>query len=130
MRREMIQQVLQIVYDHFYATGGTWPSLGYLQRTLNRQNDRRIDASQIVRRIPPTLLKQLSSAYPAPTELLILTLEGIKRCSGSLDDVENSLTAVNWMARWAERPGLSDENDKRGMHFTISQLAEGVWSSV
>jgi hypothetical protein len=52
MRGDMTQQVLQIVYDRFYNDGGVWPTLGYLQRELNRQSGRTIDAVRIVQRIP------------------------------------------------------------------------------
>ena len=126
MRRDRIQQVLQTVYDHFYATGGTWPSLGHLQRMLNRQYNRRIDAVQVLQHISPTLLKPLSTGFPVPGEKLVLTLQGIARCSGSGDDVENSLTAVRWLARRAEHSDLVDEQDERGVRFTVSQLAEAV----
>ena len=59
MRRDMAQQVLQIVFDRFYGDGGTWPALGYVQRTLNRHSGSRVDAVRIVQRIPGTLLKPL-----------------------------------------------------------------------
>jgi hypothetical protein len=131
----MIQRVLQIIYDSFYATGGKWPSRVYLERELNRQSDRRLDVVDVVKilqHIPPALLKPVSGAAGdlAPAEKLVLTLEGIARCSRSRDDVENTLAAVKWLARRAEHPDLSDEQDQRGVRFTISQLAEAVALSV
>jgi hypothetical protein len=70
MQGDMTQQVLQLVYDLFYGTGGTWPGLGDLQRALNRQGNSGVGAARIVQRIPATLLKPLSSTdgYLAPSE--------------------------------------------------------------
>jgi hypothetical protein len=48
----MRQRVLQLIYDPFYGSGGTWPVLGDLQRALNRQGDSNVDATRIVQRIP------------------------------------------------------------------------------
>lgn len=128
MRRDMKQQVLQIVFDRFYGDGGTWPTLGYVQRSLNRQNGSRVDVVRIVQHIPVTLLKPLPiiAAYPRPTEKLILTAEGIERCTGSSEDVENFLTAVKWLARRADRSDPSGYLGERGVRFTESQLAEAV----
>ena len=128
MRGDMTQQVLQIVYDRFYNDGGVWPTLGYLERELNRQRGRTVDAVRIVQRIPATLLKPLPSRhhYPAPTERLVLTAEGIERCTGSGEDIENLITAVKWLAKMAERADLSDDQGEPGVRFTIRQLAEAV----
>ena len=128
MRRDMTQQVLQIVFDRFYGDGGTWPALGYVQRTLNRQSGSRVDAVRIVQRIPGTLLKPLpiTAGYPRPTEKLILTAEGIECCTGSSEDIENFLTAVKWLAKRADRSDLSGNQGERGVRFTPSQLAEAV----
>jgi hypothetical protein len=127
MRGNTKQQVLQLVYDLFYQSGGTWPVLGDLQRALNHQGNSGLDAAWIVRHIPRTLLKPLGSAgaYPAPLEKVILTVEGIKRCSRSDEDIANLLIAVKWPARHAEHPSSGDHGD-RGMRFTIQQLAEAV----
>lgn len=126
MRGDRTQKVLQLVYDLFCNNGGTWPTLGDLQRTLNRQRSSE-DAALIVRSIPATLLKPLRSTdgYPAPSEMIILTAEGIERCKGSAEDIDNLVIAVKWLARLVER---SDSNDyaKSGMRFTAQQLAEAV----
>ena len=50
MRGGKGQQVLQLVYDLFCGGGGTWPTLGDLQRALNRQGNGVMDAAQIVRK--------------------------------------------------------------------------------
>jgi hypothetical protein len=127
MRGDMTQQVLQVVYELFYSSGGTWPALGDLQRTLNRQGNGGVDAVWIVQRIPATLLKPLSSCegYPAPTEKVILTAEGIERCAGSAEDVTNFVIAVRWLARLAERPDSGGYGEP-GIRFTTHQLAEAV----
>jgi hypothetical protein len=127
MRGDMTQQVLQLVYDLFYGSGGTWPVLGDLQRMLNHQGNSDVDAAWIVQRIPATLLKPLSSTdgYPAPSEKVVLTAEGIERCMGSAEDIANLVIAVKWLARLAERSD-SGEYSKRGMRFTTHQLAEAV----
>jgi hypothetical protein len=123
----MQQQVLQHVYDLFYGSGGTWPALGDLQRALNRQGNRGVDAAEIVQRTPTTLLKPLISTdgYPAPSERVILTAEGIVRCAGSAEDITNFVIAVRWLARLAERSD-SESYDQRGIRFTTHQLAEAV----
>lgn len=127
MRGITTRQVLQLVYDLFYGNGGTWPSLGDLQRALNRQGKSSVDAARIVQRIPMTLLKPLSSAagYPAPSERVILTAEGIERCTGSAEDIANLVIAVKWLARLAERCD-SEDYGERGMRFAAHQLAEAV----
>ena len=127
MRGGMRQRVLQLIYDLFYGSGGTWPVLGDLQRALNRQGDSEVDATRILQRIPAKLLKPLSSAdgYPAPSEKVILTAEGIERCTGSAEDIANLVIAVKWLARLAERSGSGDYGE-RGMRFTTHQLAEAV----
>ncbi len=56
MRGDKTQKILQLVYDLFYRSGGTWPLLGDLQRELNRQGNSGMDAARIVQRIPVTLL--------------------------------------------------------------------------
>jgi hypothetical protein len=132
MRGDKRQQVLQTVYDRFYGSGGTWPTLGYLQRTLNRQSNSNLDAVQIVQHIPKSLLKVLPpvNGYPAPTTKLILTIEGIERCSGSGEDIRNFIKAVTWLAGRADRFDLSSDQGERGVRFTSRQLAEAVPLSV
>lgn len=127
MRGKTRQQVLQLVYDLFYRSGGTWPVLGDLQRALNHQGNSGLDVAWIVQRIPGKLLKPLGSAgdYPAPLEKVVLTAEGIKRCARSGEDIANLLIAVKWLARLAEHPSSGDYGD-RGMRFTAQQLAEAV----
>lgn len=127
MRGDRTQQVLQLVYDLFYGSGGTWPVLGDLQRALNHQGNSGMDAARIVQRIPATLLKPLSSTdgYPAPSERVILMAEGIERCAGSAEDITNLVIAVKWLARLAERSDSGDYGE-RGMRFTTHQLAEAV----
>lgn len=121
------QQVLQTTYDLFYGSGGNWPVLGDVQRELNRRNSRSLDAARIVRRIPATLLKPLRSAdgYPSPTERLVLTVEGIARCVGSGEDIENFLTAVRWLAKRAARSNTTGQGE-RGIRYTTQQLADAV----
>jgi hypothetical protein len=131
MRGDITQQFLQLVYDLFYGSGGTWPVLGDLQRALNRQGNSDMDAALLVQRIPASLLKPLSSrdGYPAPSEKVVLTGEGIERCAGSAEDIANLVIAVRWLARLAERSD-SEDYDERGMRFTAHQLAEAVPLSV
>jgi len=128
MRGNMAGQILQLIYDRFYDDGGVWPTLGYLQRALNRQSANRIDAARIVQRVPAALLKPLPSAngYPAPTERLVLTAEGIERCIGSGEDIENFIAAIKWLVKMAERADLSDDQGEHGLRFTNRQLAEAV----
>ena len=118
------QQTLQAIYDLFYDGGGMWPRLGDLQPELNRQGSAGIDAVRAVRRTPAALLKPMRSGndYPAPSERLLLTAEGVARCAGSEEDVENFLTAVKWLARRAE---LFDPRTP-WVRFTTGQLAEAV----
>lgn len=128
MRTGMTQRVLQLSYDRFYADGGEWPTFGYLHRALSRQAGTDVDVARIVRQVSPKLLKPLRSTdgYPAPAEKLLLTVEGIKRCRGSEDDIANFVLAVRWLGRRAGRSDLSGEQDERGMRFTTRQLAEAV----
>jgi hypothetical protein len=121
------RQVLQAIYDLFYGSEGAWPRLGDLQLELSRRYNRKVDAARIVRRIPATLLKPLryTDDYPAPTERLVLTVEGIARCVGSGEDIENFVTAVRWLARRAERSDSTDPG-KRRIRFTTRQLADAV----
>jgi len=127
----MTQQVLQLVYNLFYESGGTWPALGDLQRALNRQGNGSEDAALIVQRIPAALLKPLrtTDGYPAPSEKVILTAEGIERCAGSAEDIDNLVIAMKWLARLMERPESKDHGEY-GMRFTTDQLAEAVALSV
>jgi hypothetical protein len=126
MRRGMKQQVLQLVYDLFYGSGGTWPALGDLQQKLNRRKNV-VHAARVVQRIPATLLKPLNrtDGYITPCEKVILTAEGIERCAGSAEDIANLVIAVKWLARMAERSD-SDDRGERGMRFATHQLAEAV----
>jgi hypothetical protein len=128
MRRHMTQQVLQIVYDRFCSDGGVWPTLGCLQRELNRQSGNTVDAVRILQGIPASLLNSLPGThhYPAPIERLVLTAEGIARCTGSGEDIENLVTAVKWSAKNLERADLSHVQGALGVRFTIRQLAEAV----
>jgi hypothetical protein len=121
------QEVLQLIYDPFVGNGGRWPTLGDLQRALKRQGNRHVDAFEVVQRIPPTFLNPLSNVntYPAPTEKLILTVEGIERCTGSGDDIENFLIALKLLVRWTDRSDLSG-GPEDGIRFTSQQLAEAV----
>jgi len=121
------QQVLQTIYDLFHGSGGTFPMLGDLQRELNRRNGRSLDAARIVRRIPAALLKPVcyTDGYPAPTAKLVLTVEGIARCVGSGEDVENFVTAVQWLARLAGRSNSAGQVE-RGIRYTAQQLADAV----
>lgn len=121
------QQVLQIIYDLFYGSGGTWPGLVDFQRELNRRNGRSLDAARLVQRVPATLLKPLcyTDGYPAPTAKLVLTVEGIDRCVGSGEDIENFVTAVQWLARLAGRSN-SAGHVERGIRYTAQQLADAV----
>jgi hypothetical protein len=126
--RNDARQALQLVYDDFYDSGGVWPTLGDIQRTLNRESVDRVNALRIVRRIPPRLLKPLpgEDPYPALSERLVLTAEGIKRCKGSSEDVENFMTAIKWLAKMAGRAELSNGQGGIGVRFTTRQLAEAV----
>lgn len=127
MRGDMTQQILQLVYDLFYSSGGTWPTLGDLQRALNQRGNYGLDAAWIVQRIPARLLKPSSSSdgYPSPFERVILTAEGIERCFRSGEDIANFVIAVKWLARLAEQPRSRDYGG-RGMRITYQQLAEAV----
>jgi hypothetical protein len=122
------QRVLQLIYDLFYGSGGVWPELRDLQRALNRQCHSGVDAGRIVRCIPATLLKPPRSVedYPAHSERLILTAEGIERCAGSSEDVTNLVIAVKWLARLVGRSDSSSARGERGVPFTTRQLAEAV----
>jgi hypothetical protein len=126
--RDEAQQVLQFVYDRFFESGGVWPTLRDLQRALNCRRRRSVDAARVVQRIPATLVKPLSSGhgYPAPTEKLILTVEGIERCAGSGEDIENVMTAVKWLAKLVERSAPPRGQSERGLRFTVHQLADAV----
>jgi hypothetical protein len=103
------QKVLQLIYDLFCGSGGIWPTLRELQRALKRQGHRNVDAFEVVQRIPATLLKPLPNAntYPAPTEKLILSIEGIERCAGSGEDIENFLITLKLLVRWTDRFDLT-----------------------
>lgn len=126
MRGGMRQRVLQLVYDLFCDSGGTWPMLCDLQRALNRQVNGNMDAVLALRRIPATLLKPISSevGYPNPSERVVLTAEGIERCKGSAEDIANFVIAVKWLARMGERKAIEEGRD--GLRPTIGELAEAV----
>jgi hypothetical protein len=68
----------------------------------------------------------ITVGYPPPTERLILTAEGIERCTGGSEDIENFLTAVKWLAKRADRSDLSGYQGECGVRFTPSQLAEAI----
>src|SRR5690242_7169879 len=104
MRGDTTQLALDAIYDLFRGVGGMHPSVGDLQHEFNRQGNSSLDAVQVVRHIPPTLLKPLpiAAGYPAPAERLILTVEGIERCAGSGQDIENFVIAIKWLARQAD----------------------------
>ena len=127
MRSSMTQRVLQLVYDLFCSGGGTWPTLGDLQRALSRQVNGTVDAVLVLQRIPVKLLKPFSGAngYPDPSERVILTAEGIERCRGSAEDIANFVIAVKWLARTAERQAVGEGSD-HGLPFTTRELAEAV----
>jgi hypothetical protein len=127
VRDGLTQIVLQLGYEKFCASGGTWPVLGDVQRDLNRGGNGSADAAQIVQRIPVTFLKPLgiTDGYPAPFEEVILTAEGIERCVGSAEDIDNLVIAVKWLARRAERT-IRKDYSQHGMRFTVDQLADAV----
>lgn len=128
MRNDMAHQVPQLIYDLFYGSGGTWPTLAQLQRELDRRAYGNVDAALVVRHIPPAILRPLSSydGYPAFTEELVITAEGIRRCEGSDKDITNFLKAVRWLGEQARYPDLTSGDRDRGMAFTVAQLAEAV----
>ncbi|MDQ2815012.1 MAG: hypothetical protein M3Z75_24965, partial [Actinomycetota bacterium] len=113
---------MQLIYDPFAGNGGTWPTLGDLQRALKRQGNRHVDAFEVVQRIPPTFLNPLSNVntYPAPAEKLILTIEGIERCTGSGEDIENFLITLKLLVRWTDRSDLAGGPGEDGIRFTVS----------
>jgi hypothetical protein len=78
--------------------------------------------------VPPTFLNPLSNVntYPALTEKLILTIEGIERCAGSGEDIENFLITLKLLVRWTDRSDLSGGPGEDGIRFTSQQLAEAV----
>src|ERR1035438_5318199 len=51
-------------------------------------------------------VKSNINTYPAPTEKLILTIEGIERCAGSGEDIENFLITLKLLVRWTDRSDL------------------------
>lgn len=122
------QKVLQLIYDLFVGNGGTWPTLGDLQRALKRQGNRHVDAFEVVQRFPLTFLNPLSNVntYPAPSEKLILTIEGIERCTGSGEDIENFLITLKLLVRWTDRSDLAGGPGEDGIRFTSQQFAEAV----
>ena len=132
MRKDMTQRVLQLIYDLFCGSGGMWPTLAHLQRALDRQGNSNVDAARVVERIPARLLKPSGSAagYPASAGQLTLTVEGIRRCTRSDEDIANFMAAVRWLARRAEHADLAGDASEPGMRFTTLQLAEAVPLSI
>jgi hypothetical protein len=128
MRGDMTQQALDLIYRLFYDSGGIWPTLRDLQRALKRQGHGNVDAFEIVQHIAAKFLEPLPNAntHPAPTEKLILTIEGIERCAGSGEDIENFLITLKLLVRWTDRPDLAGDPGEGGIRFTAHQLAEAV----
>jgi hypothetical protein len=130
--KDEARQILAITYSHFHSTGGEWPTLGYVQRELNRRSEKGTDVVRAVRRIPTALLKPLPTGdhYPALTEVVILTAEGIRHSPGSGEDIGNLTASVRWLVRLTERANVSAEEGLLGVRFTIRQLADAVSLSV
>jgi hypothetical protein len=126
--RNETQQALQLIYDLFYGSGGKWPTFGQFQRALSRRAGPDADAARIVQRISVTLLEppEGHNGYPAANTKLILTADGIARCTGSAEDIANLVTASRWLGRLVAHADLSSDAHGRGMRFTTRQLAEAV----
>lgn len=115
----------QLIYDSFSGGGGKWQTLGELQQDLTRHVGANVDAARIVRRIPATQLKPLSTSngYPAADEELILTAEGIDKCAKSGEDIANLLAAVRGLGRQLTHSDLPRDQRGRGARIAMSQLA-------
>jgi hypothetical protein len=121
------KQALDLIYRLFRNSGGTYPTVSDLQREFDELGVD-VDAARVVQRIPAKFLKPLSSApkYPLPDERLILTAEGMAQATGSLRDMKNYVASIQWLARRADRPVTPGDQGKRGMQFTIRELAAAV----
>lgn len=122
------RRTLQLVYDLFYGSGGVWPSVGRVQQVLDHQGGCAIDVSRVVRRMPTRVMRPLhdSGGYIPASAELVLTAEGVARCTGSQEDITNLVIAVKWLARRMKHAALSGAPDLYGAYFTISQLAAAV----
>ena len=56
----------------------------------------------------------------------MLTIEGIERCTGSGEDIENFLITLKLLVRWTDRSDLAGGPGEDGIRFTSQQLAEAV----
>lgn len=90
---------LQVIYTRFRELGGVWPDFDYIERWLHRYC--KLDAEQIISRIPPALLKPVSyiNGRPDPKGKVVLTAAGVDRCLGSNDDTHNLVAAVRLMVQ-------------------------------
>jgi hypothetical protein len=121
------QQALDLTYRLFRDSGGTYPTVSDLQWEFDELGID-VDAARVVQRIPARFLKPLPSTpkYPLPDERLVLTAEGVAQAAGSLRDMKNYVASIRWLARQADRPVAPGDQGKRGMQFTIRELAAAV----
>ncbi len=125
MADEIELEVLQIVYNWFREHGGEWPTFDYVERWLNRYRQR--DAAEVVLHIPPAYMKPMRyiDGRPAPEEPMVLTLAGVKRCQGSGDDVDNFVSAIQWIIPEEERYDPGKKRERR-MPIAPRELADAL----
>jgi hypothetical protein len=122
---KVVLDVLQIVYSWFREHGGEWPTFDDVERRLYRYW--KLDAAEVVPHIPSPLMRPIRyiDGHLASDEKIVLSLAGVKCCRGSDDDVDNFVSAIQWIVQ--EEAGY-DPGDKleRRMPIVPRELAEAL----
>jgi hypothetical protein len=122
---DIVLDVLQIVYNFFREHGGEWPTFDYVERWLSLH--KRLDATDVVLRIPPALMKPMKyvDGRPAADAKMILLMAGVKLCRGSDDDVDNFVSAVQRIGPEEARYDPGGKHERR-MPIAPLKLADAL----
>jgi hypothetical protein len=119
------QLVLQAVYNAFRAAG-RWPMFDIIDRQLYRELG--LDVTEIIKDIPNTLLRQLTSggARPQPSDKMSLFVAGVAGCDGSDDDIQHFVAALRWIVEREAAFEPDPEYLDSGMPVTAEDLATAL----
>jgi hypothetical protein len=92
--------LLQVIYDEFRSVA-SWPTMYQVDRAFVRLKLRGgASAVTMLRELPDGLLmRSQNRPNPAPQDEIKLTISGVTRCDGGVDDAEAFLRAVRWCAK-------------------------------